>query len=641
MTGRTAPFSHAESDPSRPPALELAAVEDRPLDKTLQALTDAAQSLLGADSSVAVVWDDRLDFGVIRAGSGHGAAFVGSAVGPEAGPYEGEFPDGESFRAASPEVVEAARRVAAVVRVPIDGFLPTRMVLTASWREPQTPEALERAEQGLRALTRLAQFSSEAEVELARLHEQARLDAVLECVGDGVWLESDDGPTVNQAARELLKLGPGDAVGDLDPTLRRLDGAPIPDEETPRARAVATRAYVPFVIQRARMDGVLRVFQGTAAPVYGSTRDEPIGAAVTFRDVTEEYNRNLLTERFLEQLFDALPLGVGVADPATGEMLSVNQAFGTLVGYEPEEMLGALPPHPWWAEAPDLEPGDTPRPREALFRRRDERLVPVELVPFLVTEANGRPAAAVMLVTDLSERRRFEQQMVQSGRLAAIGELAAGVAHEINNPLFAILGLVEFLLKEIEPGTKPHDRLKLIQQTGLEIKDVVRALLDFARERSDEFELVELPDVLAQTVDLVRRTTLRKELEIVERYGDDRVVAYASAGQIKQVVLNLVTNAQQAMRDSGTITLELTRVGEHAVVRVTDTGPGIAPDVLDRIFDPFFTTKRELGGTGLGLPLSQSIVDEHGGTLTVASAPGGGAEFTFTLPLAEPETTAP
>ena len=600
-------------------------MEDRPLDRALQALTDAALDLLGADSSAAVVWDDTRDFGVIRAGSGTAASFVGTGVRPDSGP---------------PGVAEATRDVGAVVQVPVEGLLPTRVVVTASWREQRVPEARERAEEGLRALVRVARLASEAEVEVTRMHHQARLDTVLECVGDGVWLEAGDGPTLNQAARDLLKLGPTDSVRELDPVLRRLDGTPIPEPETPRARAVATRALVPFVLQRARMDGVLRVFQGTAAPVYGSSGDDLIGTAVTFRDVTEEFNRNLLTERFLEQLFEALPIGVGVADPATGEMLSVNHAFGRLVGWEPEEMVGALPPHPWWAGPPNLEPESPPRARDALFRRRDGRLVPVEVMPLLVNEASGRPAAAVMLITDLSERRRFEQQMVQSGRLAAIGELAAGVAHEINNPLFAILGLVEFLLKEVEEGTKPHERLKLIQQTGLEIKDVVRALLDFARERSDELELVDLADVLGQTVDLVQRTTLRKEVEIVERYGDEPVVAFASAGQVKQVVLNLITNAQQAMADSGTITIELGRECDQAVVRVTDTGPGIAPEIFDRIFDPFFTTKRELGGTGLGLALSQSIAGALGGTLSAASPTGGGAEFTFTLPFGEPRTEA-
>ena len=114
----------------------------------------------------------------------------------------------------------------------------------------------------------------------------------------------------------------------------------------------------------------------------------------------------------------------------------------------------------------------------------------------------------------------MQQQLVQSGKLAAIGELAAGVAHEINNPLFAILGLTEFLLKEAEPGSKAQQRLELIQQTGLEIKEIVRALLDFARENAEERHVVALDDVVRSTVDLVRRTNAHKGVELVDTYED-------------------------------------------------------------------------------------------------------------------------
>ena len=161
----------------------------------------------------------------------------------------------------------------------------------------------------------------------------------------------------------------------------------------------------------------------------------------------------------------------------------------------------------------------------------------------------------------------------------------------------------------------------------------MRALLDFARERSDEFETVDLRGVVEQTIELLRRTSLHKEIVLVERYPNEPVAVFASAGQIKQVLLNLVTNAVQAMGESGEIAIELAQEASAAVLRVRDTGPGIAPDVIDRIFDPFFTTKRELGGTGLGLALSQSIADAHCGTLTVASPAGGGAEFTLRIPL--------
>ncbi len=468
------------------------------------------------------------------------------------------------------------------------------------------------------------------------LHAGSALDAVLQWVGDGVWIELDGVNRVNLTGRRLLALGPGyDAnEGQGLTVIADLDGNVLAPASQPTAQAKTLARPVPYRVRVTRADDVERVFEGTAAPIAedGVVR----GTVTTFRDITDEHNRRLLTERLLEQLFEALPTAVLVAHPATGEILSANRAFGELVGHAPEELLGTTTPYPWEAEVPDLDvTGPEPAVAEGLYRRKDGRLVPVEITMLAVREDCGAPVTTVRLIADLSERRRFEQQIVQSGKLAAIGELAAGVAHEINNPLFAILGLVEFLLKDAERGTKQFERLELIQQTGLEIKDVVRALLDFARERSDEFERVALGDVLAQTLDLVRRTTLRKEIDLVEHYSDQPVFVDASSGQLKQIFLNLMTNAQQAIRDSGSITIELERDGSTALVRISDTGTGIDDDVIDRIFDPFFTTKRELGGTGLGLALSQSIAVSHGGTLVAASPPGRGAEFTLRLPISE------
>ena len=624
------------------------AVNEAPtVDRALAALTEAAQTLLDADGSLAIVWEDGGELGIVRAGAGEAAGFDGEIVrrtwalpsSTESGPPA----PGTTLENARSAAMLA--RIASRVIVPLHFGPGVTVTLHAAWFEQQTPERLAEAETVLETLGKLTQVGARAEQELARTREQARLDAVIESVGEAVWIETKDGTKLNGAARELLGLGQDETINDLDTEISEIDGTPIAPDGRPCARALASGTTVPFLHKRARPDGTERVFQGSAAPVYAGSHTGPVGTVVTFRDVTEEYNRSLLTERFLELLFEALPLAVAVADPESGEILSVNRALSELVGFAPDEMLGSTPPHAWWADVPDLRngngngngngsgTGDARTPRDGLFRRADGRLVPVELVPLFVDEAGGAPAAAVTLITDLSERRRFEQQMVQSGKLAAIGELAAGVAHEINNPLFAILGLVEFLLKEVEPGTKPHDRLQLIQQTGLEIKDVVRALLDFARERSDEFETVDLRGVVEQTIELLRRTSLHKEIVLVERYPNEPVAVFASAGQIKQVLLNLVTNAVQAMGESGEIAIELAQEASAAVLRVRDTGPGIAPDVIDRIFDPFFTTKRELGGTGLGLALSQSIADAHGGTLTVASPAGGGAEFTLRIPL--------
>lgn len=239
--------------------------------------------------------------------------------------------------------------------------------------------------------------------------------------------------------------------------------------------------------------------------------------------------------------------------------------------------------------------------------------------------------------SDLSERRRLERQLAQSGKLAAIGELAAGVAHEINNPLFAILGLVEFVLADLEPGSKSHERLTLVHQTALEIKEIVRALLEFARENPDEQRVVALDDVVRETVDLVRRTSANHGVEIEQSLGEGPFLVHGSPNQLKQIFLNLLANARHALPDGGVVTLRLERDGDWVTASVSDTGPGIPPEELPRIFEPFYTTRRASGGTGLGLSVSLGIAESHGGSLTALSEPGQGAVFSLSLPIAEGE----
>jgi two-component system NtrC family sensor kinase len=230
--------------------------------------------------------------------------------------------------------------------------------------------------------------------------------------------------------------------------------------------------------------------------------------------------------------------------------------------------------------------------------------------------------------------------LVRTGKPAAIGQLTAGVAHEINNPLFAILGLVELLLTEVESGTKAHARLTLVHETALEIKETVRALVEFAREPAEGRQLVELGEVVAQTLHLVRRTTSAKDVEIVDRIGGEPAPVHATPNQLKQILVSLLTNAIQALPGGGTVTVALERDGDCAVVTVTDTGSGIAPEARQHVFEPFFTTRREKGAAGLGLAISRAIAEAHGGTLDLRSAPAAGATFALRLPLASEEPSA-
>jgi signal transduction histidine kinase len=234
----------------------------------------------------------------------------------------------------------------------------------------------------------------------------------------------------------------------------------------------------------------------------------------------------------------------------------------------------------------------------------------------------------------LSESSTSEREaLLEAGRLTGLGELVRGFAHEINNPLFGMLGLAELLLREIEPGTKAHERLSLIQQSGLEIKRITHSLLGFARAESEVTEVVSLQDVAEKTVELVRCTSAGNSVELRENYPDEPLRVHGSSARLSQVFLSLLVNAQQSMPAGGTVTVQLERDGDWAVARVTDTGAGIDPEARAGLFEPFATTKD--GGTGLGLAASLQIARAHGGDLIALTSVSAGASFVLRLPIEE------
>jgi PAS domain S-box-containing protein len=459
----------------------------------------------------------------------------------------------------------------------------------------------------------------------------AQLEEVLGGVHDGVVLTSGGRSTLNLAARRILGVGDDMEFHSAMLSPRSLDGTPFDvDPDAPTGQStIEDGVGGRFRIRATALDGRELVLDGSVSPVER-------GAVIVFRDVTDEHQRNQLNEQTLTALFDAIPAAIVVADPATQEVLTTNRAFCELIDREPSEIVGRRPPYPWWDARDDPAVAFESGARfERIYRRPDGRPHPVQVSVHGVGGSAQEPALVLAVIEDQLEEHRMHQQLVQSGKLAAIGELAAGVAHEINNPLFAILGLTEFLLKEAEPESKAQQRLELIQQTGLEIKEIVRALLDFARENADDRHVVLLEDVVQSTCDLVRRTNAHKGVELIDNYDESEALVLASPNQLKQICLNLIANARQAMPNGGTVVVEVRREGEHALVVVTDDGPGIDPSVAARIFEPFFTTRRLTGGTGLGLSVSLGIAEAHGGSLTVASEPGVGSSFSLTLPLAE------
>lgn len=235
-------------------------------------------------------------------------------------------------------------------------------------------------------------------------------------------------------------------------------------------------------------------------------------------------------------------------------------------------------------------------------------------------------------MSDGRDEAGFESGLLRIGRQLALGQLAPGVVHELNNPLFAILGLLEFQLAETPPGTKGHERLQLVQQSALEIKEIVRTILEFAREHVDERGEVSLAAAAGEAARLFRRTSVARDLELAVEARDDAVDVLGSPNRLKQLFLALYQNAHQAMPGGGTVTVEVSRDGGAVVALVRDTGGGVAPEALPRLFEPFFTTRGD--APGLGLALARAVARDAGGELELASTGPEGACFRLRLPAA-------
>jgi signal transduction histidine kinase len=233
----------------------------------------------------------------------------------------------------------------------------------------------------------------------------------------------------------------------------------------------------------------------------------------------------------------------------------------------------------------------------------------------------------------MAELKQTQAQLVQSTKLAAIGELAANIAHEINNPLTTVLGFASFIAERLPAEDPMREELGLIQEEASRARDIVRDLLQFSRQRDFMPEPADVNLVLEQVVSMVRRQGAFGPVTVTEAYAEDLPMAEMDVPRIKQVFLNIINNAVYAMKDGGRLTVRTTAAADTVRIAFEDSGPGIPPDVMSRIFDPFFTTKPEVSGTGLGLSVSLGIVQSHGGTIDVDSKLGAGSTFTVTLPL--------
>lgn len=341
---------------------------------------------------------------------------------------------------------------------------------------------------------------------------------------------------------------------------------------------------------------------------------------------------------FSESIIDSLKIGVATVDRES-RVESWNPPLEELLDVKRDEAIGRklyeLVPSDLAAEiaSRSIDGHVSGIYKFPLNARGGRRLVlNVSIAPLVGKD--GARLGRLILLDDITQRVRLEEQILQTEKLTSLGLLAAGVAHEVNTPLAVISNYIQMLAKQI-PGDDPRQRTieRIVKQT-FRASEIVNNLLNFSRTGGSEFREVDLNAVLEETLTLVQHPLRTVRVNVLRNFGTELPLVLGSTTRLQQVFLNLFMNARDAMPEGGMLEV---RTGAHngsVEVEVTDTGMGIPPENLNRIFDPFFTTKASGRGTGLGLSVSYGIIKEHAGKMDVHSTPGKGTSFRLEFPVA-------
>ena len=390
-----------------------------------------------------------------------------------------------------------------------------------------------------------------------------------------------------------------------------------------------------------KKDGAIFPVEVTPAYFQLNGRKVVFGA---IRDISERVK----TEKDLQFKDFALDHSADAAfwmDPQ-GRFVYVNQAACASLGYTREELLSMrladidpdFPVEVWpqaWEEVRRLKV----RTLVARHRTKEGRIFPVEVTANYVI-FSGQEYNCTM-VRNISDRQRLEEIARRSEKMSAIGQLAAGVAHELNNPLSVILGFAQSLARRVPESDPTADPLRSVEREALRCRNLVQNLLLFSREHKPGFSLDNPVTMLRNAMSLVEAQAKVKRVEVRKEIAPDVMSVEMDTNQIQQVIINLCSNAMDAMPDGGILTVGLGREDDEISIRVADTGSGIPKEIRDRIWEPFFTTKEAGKGTGLGLSLVYEIVQKHHGQIDLESEVGKGAAFTLYLPMSQSKQLPP
>jgi len=356
---------------------------------------------------------------------------------------------------------------------------------------------------------------------------------------------------------------------------------------------------------------------------------------------------------FMNNTIQSSPNAIMAAD-MKGNILLWNRAAEETLGYKSEDTIGRMNITSVYPEgvakeimkmmrSPEYGGVGKLRSYPMVYVRRDGGIVEGNLSAAIIYDARGKAVASVGIFIDLEERlemerklRQTQEQLLQSEKLAAMGRLTSQIAHELNNPLYGIMNTLELMKTEIPPESKRRRILEMALSETVRLSEMLRKMLSFSKPDEEEKQPTNINTILDEILLLHEKQLREHSIRISPSLAEDLDMVKASKNQLRQVFLNIISNARDAMPEGGTLSVTTRAEGENVNVEISDTGMGIRKENLNKIFDSFFTTKDNIKDVGLGLSVCYGFIKDHGGDIKVESEWGSGATFTIILPSVHP-----
>jgi two-component system NtrC family sensor kinase len=398
---------------------------------------------------------------------------------------------------------------------------------------------------------------------------------------------------------------------------------------------------------------------GSTVPVLltGHVRYDPQGNVIGYEGLNIDISQRKLMERqlkeahdFINKIIQSSPNAITATD-MKGNILIWNRASEETIGYKASDVIGKMNIQKIYPDGMARKVMQMLRSPEhggvgrlnvypMVYMRQDGEVIEGNLSAAIIYDASGKEIATVGSFVDLKERlemeralRRTQEQLLQSEKLAAMGRLTSQIAHELNNPLYGIMNTLELLKTEISPQSKRRKVLEMALSETVRLSDLLRKMLSFSKPDQEEKQAVDVNTLLDEILLLHEKQLQENDIIIKTEFAPSLPKIRASKNQLRQVFLNLVANARDAMPTGGTLKVRTSADPENIAIELADTGMGIKEEHIKKIFDSFFTTKDSVKGVGLGLSVCYGFIKDHGGDVQVQSQPGEGTAFTITFPI--------